>query len=475
MSLRVTQASLYDRAYRDIQRGLNNYARLQHEVATGRRINRPSDDPSGALRVIPLENELRHLSQLGDNVALARETLDTGAAALEDASGLMARARELATQAANGTISPGDRRSISAEIDQMLQQVVGIGNSRRGDRYLFGGTITDEAPFAIVQGAGRTRVEYRGNRDSLSIEVAPGVDTQLNIPGDGIFLQRQRGATTFTPPDGAAATGARPTGRGDTGVGFQDLTVAFAGLHTDTPGTITAGNGTTNAVGPLSYTFTTSPAALSVGGGPPLLLPITDGAFTTADGRTISLTVSGPPAQLTGTFTARASLSTDGGRSVRVISDFSDAAVAVRNGEDGSVLNIDVRDLARTGSEQVKYVGTFDIFTTLIALRDLLRNSDELPDAVVQQRITQLLPEVDNAHDAVLDGLRELGFRSSSTSALGNRVTSMRIARAESLSLVQDTDLAEAILAMQRQDMSYQAALQVGARVIQTSLQGFLR
>jgi flagellin-like hook-associated protein FlgL len=139
------------------------------------------------------------------------------------------------------------------------------------------------------------------------------------------------------------------------------------------------------------------------------------------------------------------------------------------------VLNVDPRQIARTGTVDVKFNGTFDAFTTLITLRDLMQNRNGLPTQQVRDRTAQMLPEVDSAHDAVLDGLRELGFRSSSMDVLKNRVEGLMVSRTESLSMVQDTDIAEAILDLQRQDLSYQAALQVSARVIQTSLQGFLR
>lgn len=475
MTMRITQSMLYSRAVIDVQNGLSRSSRLQQEIATGRRINRPSDDPAGALRILPLRNDLRELSQLGNNVALAQETLNTGAASLEDASSLMQRMRELTTQAANGTVSNSDRQSIGAEVEQLLNQLVSIGNSKRGDRFLFGGTENDGAPFSLIEDEGGTRVVYRGNHDSLDVDVAPGVTTALNIPGDSIFQQRDRGATTFTPATGTTATGARAAGSGDTGLGFGQLLVTYTGLHTDAPTTVTAGTGNTNALGKLAYTFTSAPDTLSVGGGPAQNLPITDGTFTTANGRTISLTVTGVATPMTGVFTAKAGLSIDGGESVTEVTDFSATAVQVGNAYDGKVLNVDTEQLARTGDEVVKYAGTFDAFTTLITLRDLLRNEAALPDDTVRDRIAQMLGEVDGAHDAVLDGLRELGFRSSSMDVLKNRVEGLRISRTESLSNVQDTDLAAAILEMQKQDMTYQAALQVSSRVIQTSLQGFLR
>jgi len=475
MSFRITQGLLYSQALRNVQNSLLRYTQLQQEVATGRRINRPSDDPAAALQILPLRNDLRGLDQMVDNVALARETLNTSASSLEDASALMQRVRELTTQAANGTLSAGDRESIAAEIDQLLSQLVGIGNSRRGDRFLFGGTQTGTAPFEIVTDAGGSRVRYNGNHQNVSVEIAPGVTTALNIPGDGIFQQRARGATTFTPALGGAPTGAAPAGGGDTGIGFGSLAVTFAGLGSDAPSTVTAGNGPTTALGPLTFEFTTPPDGLSVDGGTKVTIPVTDGTFTTADGRTITLTVTGMPAVLTGTFTSQANLSVDGGQTNTLVTDFTSPSVAVRNSYDGTVLNVDVQNVARTGTEDVKWNGTFDAFTTLIALRDVMRNEDGLPDQVARDRVAEMLNEVTAAHDAVLDGLRELGFRSSSMDVIGNRVEGLRVARTESLSLLQDTDIAEAILDLQRQDLSYSAALQVGSRVMQTTLQSFLR
>lgn len=475
MAMRITQGMMYARALTDVQSGLFRYSQLQQEVASGRRVNRPSDDPAAALRILPLRSDIRDLGQLSDNVLLARETLNTSTGALEDASTVMQRVRELTTQAANGTLSGNDRKSIAAEVDQLLDQILGIANSRRGDRYLFGGTANGSPPFSLETTNGRTRPIYNGNRDSLSIDVAPGVETALNVPGDSIFMQRDRGATTFFTTSDSSPTGAQPAGVGDTGVGYAELQVTFGGLTSDAPSTVSLGSGSQTAVGPIDYVFTSGPDTLSIGGGPAIPIPATDQAFTTSDGRTLTLTVTGVPATTSGTFTASANLSLDGGTTNTNVTDFTNTNIPVNNPDDESVLYVNVADLARTGTDNVRYGGTFDVFTTLSELRDLLSNEEDLPDATVRDLIGDLLPEVDGAHNAVLDGLRELGFRSSSMDVLQNRVEGLRISRTESLSLVEDTDIAESILELQRQDLSYQTALQVSARVLQTSLQGFLR
>jgi flagellin-like hook-associated protein FlgL len=59
--------------------------------------------------------------------------------------------------------------------------------------------------------------------------------------------------------------------------------------------------------------------------------------------------------------------------------------------------------------------------------------------------------------------------------ALRNRVEDLSAASQDSLSRLQDTDVTEAILRLQQQDISYQAALQISARMVQTNLNGFLR
>ena len=129
--MRITQGHLFARALGDIQRSLTKFTGLQQQVASGKRIELASDDPVAALRILPMQNDLRNLEQMSENVALARESLDTGAAALEDGSSVMQRVRELTMQASNGTFAQGDRASIGAEMDQLLQQLVGIGNARR--------------------------------------------------------------------------------------------------------------------------------------------------------------------------------------------------------------------------------------------------------------------------------------------------------------------------------------------------------
>ena len=473
MSLRITQSMIFARALNDIRNSSRGILRVQEEVSSGRRINRPSDDPASMLRLLPLNAEILDFRNLLENSKLAQETLNTGAAGLEGASSTMARVRELLVQASNGTVSNGDRESIGLEIEQLLEHMVSIANSQRGNSFLFGGTRTETPPFRIVSNAGGKIVVYDGSHENHEIDVAPGVTSTLFTAGDRIFQAIDRGPTVIEGDTGAKATTFKDTGRG-----FDILEVSFRGLATATlPTGITAATGTpgSNAVGPLNYSFSAgAPSTLSIGGGPPVNLPVTNGAFQTASGDTIILDVAGTVTPATGTFTAEAELSLDGGVTKTLV-DFSSTSVVVKRSFDGSILNVNVSSLSKTGSDDVTYTGTFDVFTVLLEAGEILKNTAGLNRDQVLGKLTKVLGEVQNAHEKVLTGLQDLGTRSANVNLLKNRLDGLILSDESARSNLQDSDLAESISEMTQKQFSFQASLQVSARIVQTTLLSFLR
>lgn len=474
MSLRITQSMLFARALNDIRKSSRGIIRVQEHVASGRRINRPSDDPAAILRLLSINAELLDFKHLLDNTHLAKGILDTGASALEEGSTAMSRLKELLVQAANGTVSPGDRKIIGFEVEQLLNHMVGIANSKRGNSYLFGGTRTETPPFRLVSDGGGTRVVYDGSLVNHEIDVAPGIRTSLYSAGDRFFQSIDRGLTIIKGITGAQATSSRDTGRG-----FASLDVTFGALNAGSlPTGVSAGASisSSTAVGVLSYTYTAgAPPTMSIDGGPALPVPVTNGAFQTGSDpqETIYLDISGAVSPASGTMTAEADLSIDGKTKTRV--DFTNNQVVVTDSFDGSVLNVDVSSLVRTGKDEVTYTGTFDVFTVMITAKEILENAANLTNTEVQIKLQTLIGEATNAHDMVLNGLQELGIRSSNLELLRSRMDGLILSDESIRSNIQDSDLAESISEMMQKQFNFQASLQVSARIIQTSLLNFLR
>lgn len=474
MSLRITQGIIFSTSLQHIRNATVNGLQTRSQLATGRRVNRPSDDPAGILRIMPLRREIRDLDTTQDSLALAKHLINNSTSVLEAASDTLADLREKAIQGANGTMTNQDRKAMADAIDQLLQQMLASANASWNNQFVFAGAETDAVPFEIVDHPLGSRIVYHGDKNTTSIQITAGITSEMNLPGDRVFMFRDRQPTTFE-----GNTGAAPSGAADSGVGFGTLDVSFAGLGI--PGGTTGlaqGDNSTTALGALSYSYTAgAPPTLSLNGGPAQAVAGGIQSFTVGTGsETVSLDLTAPVSPPTGTITSRANLSTDGGSSVVLVDDFgAGRSYQIRNSVDGTVLNVNASGLARTGDELVKFEGTFDAFTSLIAVRDTLRNSRGDPDNNISLRLDALLSDVDFAHNGVLASLQELGNRSQNLDLFASRLGELSLARTSSLSDIEDTDVVESILQLNQQDLVFNASLQVSARAMQTTLLNFLR
>lgn len=119
----------------------------RERLSTGKRINRPSDDPFGADAVLRLRTSLSTIERFQESSQVVREQLQTSDGALESYELLLDRARALLTQGASDTTSLANKQSIAAEIDSIRQQALSIANLTSNGRYLFGGTRQSASPY----------------------------------------------------------------------------------------------------------------------------------------------------------------------------------------------------------------------------------------------------------------------------------------------------------------------------------------
>lgn len=473
MGLRITQNMLMNWAQRDIRSSALNLSVYREQLSTGKRVNRPSDDPNSFLRILPLKNDIADIQRYIENAEIADETFTTASASLEEVSSLMTEAKRIAVQGANGTLGPDDRSNLGGAIDQILRQIVGIANSKLGDRHLFGGTASSATPFELVEQDGMTFVRYLGTDNEVKIEVAPGSETVISNSGRDIFMPRSRGETRFL-----GNSGVQPGTGTDSGTGRGRLVIEHTGFS-GLPAGIGAGATPTASLGNLGYVIVGGPpSTISVEGGPAVQF---DGTSTNLEievggtGKKLFLDMSGYSAgDANGSFQSDGRMSWDNGASWTAI-DYATSNQQLLNSATGEVLNVDPSGITGTGLTELRFEGTFDAFNSLVALRDLLKDVDGLGPHLVTERITDLIGNLDSASEIVLEGLRSVGARGSQMDLTKNRMNRLEITMLDSLSREQDIDLAETILQMTQADTSYQASLQVGARVIQRSLLDFLR
>jgi flagellar hook-associated protein 3 FlgL len=173
----------------DLQGNYRSLADTQRQVSTGKRIITPSDDPVGIAIALGLRRDQRAGEAWSRNIDDSLTWLNTTDRALGQALDVVQRARELAVQGGNGTLSAESRALIAAEVDSLKSQFVEIGNSSLGGRHIFGGTATDSPPFDHATETAVTPV----NTALINREVAQGSVISVNITADR--LQDPPGAT----------------------------------------------------------------------------------------------------------------------------------------------------------------------------------------------------------------------------------------------------------------------------------------
>jgi flagellar hook-associated protein 3 FlgL len=185
MSMRVTTLMSSRATLRDLNDGLSRLTRLQNQLSSGKQITRPSDDPYGTSRALALRGELGGLDQLQRNVDDGTGWLNTSDTALGQMSDVLARVRELLVDGGNDTAGPSARAAMAAEIDQLAESVKQEADVQYGNRYVFSGTATDTAPYAL--GGADT---YAGDAGTITRAIGPQVEIPINtdiraLLGDG--------------------------------------------------------------------------------------------------------------------------------------------------------------------------------------------------------------------------------------------------------------------------------------------------
>jgi flagellar hook-associated protein 3 FlgL len=147
MPFRVTDAATNGALARQIAVSRQRLQQAQEQVASGKRINRPSDDPAGAEAVLNLRTTQATLEQFRRNAAAARDQLQSGDNALNQYQLLLDRARVILSQGASASTTQEGRNIIATEIDALRQQMLSLANQRSGELYVFGGTRQDAPPY----------------------------------------------------------------------------------------------------------------------------------------------------------------------------------------------------------------------------------------------------------------------------------------------------------------------------------------
>ncbi|MBO8138210.1 MAG: flagellar hook-associated protein FlgL [Desulfotomaculum sp.] len=172
--MRVTGRMINQNLLYNLQNNMQRLAKTQQQISTGKRILRPSDDPSAISLLMESKAVLEVNKQYVKNIDDGLSYLYTTDTALDSVGKILQDAHELAVQGSNGTLEEDDMKAIGEQIDKMIDHLVDVANTSVGGKYIFAGRKNDQPPF-IRHG---DKIYYRGGiiRDRAADAFDPNND-----------------------------------------------------------------------------------------------------------------------------------------------------------------------------------------------------------------------------------------------------------------------------------------------------------
>ncbi|MEL7310346.1 MAG: flagellar hook-associated protein FlgL [Pseudomonadota bacterium] len=221
--MRVSNQGFFRNAVGNIQGLQQELNAVQEQIATGRRIQRPSDDPNGASRILDYRESLATLEQYQRNTELARNRLRLSEDTLTQVTSALQRARELTLQAANASQTNETRGFIATELSESVDALLALANTRdASDQFLFSGFQSGTQPFSRTIGG----FTYNGDDGQRFIQVSASRQIADTNSGDEIFARIREG-------NGQVIVGAAPANTG-TGVAINEVQTRVQGYDFST-------------------------------------------------------------------------------------------------------------------------------------------------------------------------------------------------------------------------------------------------
>lgn len=506
MVMRVTNQIQQSSSLQNILRITENLFQTNQRLATGKRINKPSDDPLGMRDTLTLRSSIAQIQQFGRNIDNNRLYLNTADTALDSVGLGVSRALELA-QGTLGATSDAQTRAMAAiEVQSILDQTIQEANTQVKGNYIFGGTNLLNAPYQ-ANGLGLGAV-YSGNSDSLQVEVGQNQTIPITRPGFDVFGTDMNpalnGTTLLSDLNGGAGVALGSFNITDRagnvggvnvvgGMTVNDLITAINGAGTNVTGSINAsqtGLTLTDASGtilqPLTITEAGGTTAQSLGilsqndgninGGD--LNPVLTAATLISDldggnGLTLgqidiangALTAT---VNLGGAATVGDVITAINGAGVNVTASINSQGNALQVVSNNPATTAVISEVAGGGTAALLGIGGGNVFTALDTLRESLTRNDT---AGILASFENLNAALDTVHSA----RAEYGALVRTMDILEINHNANEVSETTQMSAVEDSDFVKDAADLAALQLALEANLNTTARILQPSLLDFLR
>jgi len=179
--MRVANKSIFEAVKYQLANITEEMSNANLVVATGKRVNKLSDDPVGITQGLTIKTALANIEQLERNISLGNSWLTASESAMNQAQGIVSDLKALSVQMASANSNDAQRTSAAQTVQNMRDEIVALANTEVGGRYIFGGTKTDTIPFS------QDGTSYNGNSDAFTIKSDKNATMAVGIDGSTVF------------------------------------------------------------------------------------------------------------------------------------------------------------------------------------------------------------------------------------------------------------------------------------------------
>lgn len=183
--MRISTNTLYQAGFAKLSDLQSNQSKLQQQIATGRRILSPSDDPIASARALEVSHEKNVNNSFADTRKVAQLKLNTLEANLTSVTNLLVATQSSLVAAGNGALSNAERKIIGTELQGSLEALIGLANTKdAAGNFIYSGFKSDTAAFTATP----TGATYNGDVQQQLLQVDPQRQMSVNVTGDTLFL-----------------------------------------------------------------------------------------------------------------------------------------------------------------------------------------------------------------------------------------------------------------------------------------------
>ncbi|MCP4679840.1 MAG: flagellar hook-associated protein 3 [Deltaproteobacteria bacterium] len=178
--MRVTDRIVYRQSIADVSKMRERLFDLQRQGATGKRFSSLEEEPTTAARIRMLKEAQEATLHYEKNITRSKTQLEAADSALNEATNLLIRAKEIALSTSNATVSTEQRLIVAQEAGSLFDSMVGVANTQAAGEFVFGGYLTDTQPF---QADGT----FIGDNGQKEVDVGQSSRLTVNVSGENTF------------------------------------------------------------------------------------------------------------------------------------------------------------------------------------------------------------------------------------------------------------------------------------------------